>query len=156
MPLNNLVHSFPVDTGDVYVVTVFSEETPEAGHVMAVPRNCVFGENVAHSTFIVIFVVRAAVIAAVITPRRVAVSVTIAIVTIFVSVAGVGGRIRILRIFVGSVWVIAPVPAPPGTPPPRKAEVTDKDDFLEMIEAMKPMISIEAVVETVNASRAQG
>ena len=29
---------------------------------MAVPGNCVFGENIAHSTFIVIFVVRVAVI----------------------------------------------------------------------------------------------
>ena len=52
MPLDILLHSFPVDTGDVYVVTVFSEETTEGGHVMAVPRICVFGENIAHSTFI--------------------------------------------------------------------------------------------------------
>ena len=137
---------------------------------MAVPRNLVFGENIAHSTFIVIFVVRAAVIAAVVTPRRVAISViiagrpiTIAIVTIPVSVAGVVGRIRIvgwiriLRIFVGSVWVVAPVPAPPRTPPPWKAEVADKDDFVEMPEATKPIISIKsAIVETVKASKAQG
>src|SRR6266478_6209633 len=142
--LDNLLHSFPVDTGDVYVVAVFSEETNDGGRVMAVPRNCVFGENIAHSTFIVIFVVRAAVIAAVITPRRVAVS-------------GVVGRIRIFRIFVGSVWVVAPVPTPPRTPPPWKAEVADKNDFIETVEAPKPIISIKvAVVETVKGSKAQG
>src|SRR5215471_9447300 len=111
MPLDNLLHSCPVDTGDVYVVTVFSEETTEGGHVMAVPRNCVFGKNIAHSTFIVVSVVSAAVIAAVIAHRRV-ISViiagrpiTIARVTIPVSEAGV----------VGSVWV-DPVPAAPRTP----------------------------------------
>src|SRR5262249_54818344 len=114
LSLDNLLRSCPVDTGDVYVVTVFSEETTEGGHVMAVPRNCVFGENIAHSTFIVISVVRGAVIAAIVTPRRVAISViiagrpiTIAIVTIPVSVAG----------GVGAVWV-APVPAPPRAPIP--------------------------------------
>src|SRR6266853_5761305 len=92
--LDNLLHSFPVDTGDVYVVAVFSEETNDGGRVMAIPRNCVFGENIAHSIFIVSSVVRAAVIAAVVTPRRVAISViiagrtiTIARVTIPVSVA---------------------------------------------------------------------
>src|SRR5438876_472656 len=146
-PLDNLLRSFPVDTGDVYVVRVFSEETTEGGHVMVVPSNCVFGQNVAHSTFIVIFVVRAAVIAAVVTPKWVAIFVTIAgrtisiaiaIATILISVAGVEGRIGIIRISVGSVWVVAPVPVPPGTPPPWKAEVADKDDFLETVEATKP------------------
>src|SRR5215475_11527677 len=129
MLLENLLHSFPVDTGDVYVVAVFSEETTDGRRVMAVPRNCVFGGNIAHSTFIVIFVVRAAVIA-VITRSRVAVSVTVAIISIPVSVAGVVGRIRIFRIFVGSVWVVASIPTPPGTPPPWKSEVADKDDFI--------------------------
>ncbi len=154
LPLDNLLHSFPVDTGDVYVVTAFGEETTEGGHVMAVPSNCVFGENVAHSTFIVIFVVRAAVIAAVVTPKWVVISVTIAIVTIVISVAGVQGRIRILRISVGSVWVVAPVPVPPRTPPPWKAEDADKDDFFEMVEVMK---SIEvAAIETVEATNEGG
>src|SRR5437773_3318274 len=140
-PLDNLLRSFPVDTGDVYVVRVFSEETTEGGHVMVVPSNCVFGQNVAHSTFIVIFVVRAAVIAAVVTPRWVAIFVTIAgrtiavaIATVLISVAGIEGRIGIIRMS-GSVWVVAPVPVPPGTPPPWKAEVADKDDFLETVEA---------------------
>ena len=143
-----------MDTGDVYVVTVFSEQTTEGGHVMVVPRNCVFGENIAHSTFIVIFVV---VIAAVVTPRRVGISVTIAIGTIPVSVAGVVGRIRIFRIFVGSVWVVAPVPTPPRTPLPWRAEVADKDNFIETVKATKPIISIKvAVLETVKASKAQG
>jgi hypothetical protein len=50
----------------------------ECGCVMAVPGNCVFGENVAHSALIVAFVVRAAVITAVITPPWVIISVTIA------------------------------------------------------------------------------
>src|SRR5262245_26746106 len=125
-----------MDACDVYVVTVFSEETTEGGHVMAVPRNCVFGENIAHRTFMVIFVVRGAVIAAIVTRRRVVISVVI------VTVAGVVRRIRILRIFVGSVRVVAPVPAPPRTPPPWKAEGADKDDFIETVEAMKPIISI--------------
>ena len=88
MPLDKLLRSVPVNTSVVYVVAVFSEEATEGGRVMAVPRNCVFGENIAHNTFI-IFVVRGAVIAAIVSPRRVAVSVTIAIVTIPVSVAGV-------------------------------------------------------------------
>src|SRR5207248_2343571 len=137
------------------VVAVFSEEATDGGRVMAIPRNCVFGENIAHDTFI-IFVVRGGVIAAIVSPRRVAVSITIAIVTIPVSVAEVG-RIRILRIFVGSVWVVAPVPAPRTTPPPWKAEVADKDDFIETVEATKPIISIKvAVVETVKTWRAQG
>src|SRR5438552_12215990 len=95
VPLGNLLLSLPADTGDVYVVTVFSEETTEGGRVMAVPRNFVFREDIAHSTLIVIGVVRAAVIAAVGTQRRVDRSVilagrpiTIAIVTIPVSIAG--------------------------------------------------------------------
>src|SRR4029077_14944629 len=119
---------------------------------MAVPGNCVFGENIAHGTFIVIFVVRAAVIGTVVTPIWVAILVTIpgrpitiAIVTILKSVAGVEGRIGIIRISVGSVWVVAPVPVPPGPPPPRKAEVADKDNFPETI-----------AVEMVKASKAQG
>jgi hypothetical protein len=153
-----------LDTGDVYVVTVFSEQTTEGGDVMVVPRDCVFGEHIAHSTFIVIFVVRAAVIAAVVTPIRVAIYVTIAgrliaiaIVTIPVSVAGVVGGIRILRIYGGSVWVVAPVPTPPETPPPWRGEVADKDDFVEMLEATKPIVSIKvSIVETVKASKAQG
>src|SRR5260370_24013838 len=154
--MDNLVQSLPVDTGDVYVVAVFSEETTDGGRVMAVPRNCVFGENIAHSTFVVVFVVRAAVIAAVVISRRVAISVTIAIVTIPVSVAGVVGRIRIIRISVGSVWGVAPVPTPPSTPPPWKAEVADKDDIIETVEAPKPIISIKvSIVETVKASKAQ-
>src|SRR5206468_514003 len=110
--------------------------------------NCVFGQNVAHSTFIVIFVVRAAVIGAVVTPKWIAMLVTIAgrtiaiaIATIVISVAGVEGRIGIIRISVGFVWVVAPVPVPPGTPRPWKAEVADKDDFLEAVEATKPIIS---------------
>src|SRR5882724_613992 len=161
-PLDNLLRSFPVDTGDVYVVRVFSEETTEGGHIMAVPSNCVFGQNVARSTFIVIFVVRAAVIGAVVTPKWVAILVTIpggtiAIATILISVAGAEGRIGIIRISVGSVWVVAPVPVPPGTPPPWKAEVADKDDFLETVEATKPIISTKIdAVETVKASKAQG
>src|SRR5205085_794032 len=125
---------------------------------MAVPRDCIFGENVAHSTFIVIFVVRAAVITAIGVVILVTIAgrpITIGIVSILISVAGVEGRIRIFRISVGSVWVVAPVPVPPWTPPPWKAEVADKDDFLEMIEATKPMISMKAVVETVKASKAQ-
>jgi hypothetical protein len=143
-----------LDTGDVYVVTVFSEETTEGGRVMAVPSNCVFGENIAHSTLIVIGVVRAAVIAAVVTQRRVDISVIIAgrpiskaIVTI--SVAGVIGWIGI---YVGFVWV-----APVRAPPPWRGEIADKDDFVEMLEAMKPIISIKvSMVETVKASKAQG
>src|SRR5437867_9436878 len=159
--MDNLLRSFPVDTGDVYVVTIFSEEITEGGRVMAVPSNCVFGENVAYSTFIVIFVVRAAVIAPVVTPIWVAILVTIAgrpitIATVLISVAGVEGRIGIIRISVGSIWVVAPVPAPPGTPP-WKAEVADKDDFLETVEATKPIISTKIdAVETVKASKAQG
>src|SRR5215471_7316969 len=97
---------------------------------------------------VVISLVRAGVIAAVVIPRRVAISVIIARLTIPVSVAGVVGRRGIIRISVGSVWV-TPVPAPPRTPapapprtpaptpPPRKAEVADKDDLVEIVEALK-------------------
>ena len=144
-----------MNTGDVYVVAVLSEEATQGGRVMAVPRNCVFGENIAHYTFIVVFEVRGAVIAGIVSPRRVTVSVVIAIaiVTIPVSAAGIVGRIRILRIFVGSVWVVAPVPAPPRTPP-WKAEVADKDDFIEIVEVMKSMIWMKVAV--VEASEPQG
>jgi hypothetical protein len=127
-----------VNTGHVYIVAVFGEEAGEGGRVMAVPRDCVFGENIAYNTFI-IFVVRGAVISAIVKERRVAVSVTIAIVTIPVSVAGVVGRIgivrriRVLRRIIGSVWVVTRVPAPP----PWKAEVADKDDFIETVGASK-------------------
>ena len=108
-------------------------------------------------------VVGAAVIAAIVTPIRVAIYVTIAgrpitiaIVTILISVAGVEGWIRRLRISVGSVWVVAPVPAPPGTPPPWRGEAADKDDFVEVLEAMKSIASIKvSIVETVKASKAQ-
>src|SRR5204862_7745871 len=121
---------------DVYVVIIFSEGIAEGGRVMAVSGNCVFGEYVAYSTFIVIFVVRAAVIAPVVTPIWVAILVTIAgrpitIAIVLISVVGVEGRIGIIRISVGSIWVVAPVPVPPGTPPPWTAEVPDNDDFLE-------------------------
>jgi hypothetical protein len=105
---------------------------------MAVPRDCVFGENIAYNTFI-IFVVRGAVISAIVKERGVSVSVTI--ITIPVSVAGVVGRIRIvgrigiLRIFVGPVCVVATVPCLPRTP--WKAEVPDEDDFIETVGASK-------------------
>src|SRR5438552_13264837 len=137
VPLGNLLLSLPVDTGDVYVVTVFSEETTEGGRVMAVPRNFVFGENIAHSTLIVIGVV-------VVTQRRVDISVIIAgrpiaIVTVSVSVSGVIGGIGI---YVRFVWV-DPVPAPPRTPPSCRGEVTEKDDWVEMLEVMKRIIWIK-------------
>ena len=130
---------------------------------MAVPSNCVFGENIAHSTFIIIFVIRAAVIGAVVTPIRIVIYVTvagrlitIAMVTIPVSVAGAEGRIRIVRISVGSVWVEVQVPAPPRPPPPWKAEVADEDDSVEMLGATQPIISIKSpTVETVKVSKAQ-
>jgi hypothetical protein len=136
--LDNLLHTFPVNTGHVYVVAVFGDEASEGGRVMAVPRDCVFGENIAYNTFI-IFVVRGAVISAIVKERGVSVSVTI--ITIPVSVAGVVGRIRIvgrigiLRIFVGPVCVVAPVPSLPRTP--WKAEVPDEDDFIETVGASK-------------------
>jgi hypothetical protein len=118
---------------------------------MAVPGNCVFGEHVAHNAFI-IFIVR--VIAAIVTRRQIAVpvtiTVTIAIVTILGSVAGVVGRVRIRRILVGSVWVVAPVPAPPKTPPRWKA---DNDDFIETVKATKPIISIK--VQMIKVPKAQ-
>src|SRR4029077_1957103 len=69
----------------------------------------------------------------------------------------VGGRIRIIRISVRSVWVVTPVPAPPRTPPPWRGEVADKDDLVEMLEATKPINSIEvAIVEAVKPSKSQG
>src|SRR5262245_41283729 len=119
---------------------------------------------------IVTSLVRATVIAAGVTRSRVAISVIIAgrhiiiaIGTIPVSVAGVVGRIGIIRISVVSVWV-TPVPAPPRgqaptpprtpTPPPWKAEVADKDGLIEIVEAMKLIISIEVtVIETVEAAK---
>src|SRR5258708_9186251 len=142
-----------MDTGDVYVVAVFSEETTDGGRVMAVPRNCVFGEDIAHNTFIGIFVVRAAVIAAVVQHRWIDIAVIKGIATIAVSVAGVVGRIRIFRIFVGSGWEVARVP----TPPPWKPKVANKDDFIEMAEATKSIASIKvAVVETIKGPKARG
>ena len=122
---------------------------------MAVPRNCVFGEHIAHNTFIAIFVVRAAVIAAVVHHRWIGIAIANAIVTIPVSVAGVVGRIRIFRIFVGCVWNVARVQTPPRTPPPRKPEVANKDDFIEMVEATKSIASIKvSVIETVKGPKA--
>src|SRR5262245_45412218 len=122
---------------------------------MAVPGNFVFSENIPHSTLIVIGVV-------VVIQRRGDISVIIAgrsrtrsiiIVTIPGSVRGVIERIGIC---VGPVWV-APARAPPGAPPPWRGEVADKDDLVEMLKAMKPIISIEvSVVETVKVSKAQG
>src|SRR3954469_7481814 len=142
--MDNLLHPFPVNTRQVYVVAVFGEEPTNGGRVMLVPRNCVFGENIAHNTFI-IFVVRAAVISAIVKQRRVAVAETI--VTIPVSVAGVVGRIRIvgrigiLRILVGSVCVVAPVPSQPRTP--WKGEIANNDDFIDTVRATKAMMSIK-------------
>src|SRR5438552_5847240 len=93
VPLGNLLLSLPVDTGDVYVVTVFSEETTEGCGVMAVPRNFVFRENIAHSTLIVIGVVvvsqrridRSVIIAG--RSITITITITITIVTIPVFVA---------------------------------------------------------------------
>jgi hypothetical protein len=141
-----------VVTGDVYVVTVFSEETTKSGRIMAVPRNFVFGDNVAHGTLIVIGIV-------VVIQRRLYIPIiiagrcrNIARVTIPVSRAGVVGGIGR---HVGCVWV-NPVPVPPRTPPPWRSEVADKDDFVETLETMKPIVSTKvSVVETVKASKAQ-
>jgi hypothetical protein len=125
---------------------------------MPIPTNCIFGENIAHNTFVVL-VVRGAVISAIVKQRRVAVSVTITKVAIPISVAGVGRRVgiggRIRVIFIGSVWI--GVPARPRTPPPWYAGVADKDDFIGPVEATKPFISTKvAVIEMVKASKAQG
>jgi hypothetical protein len=153
VPPDNLLLSLPVDTVDVYVVTVLSEKTTEVGHVMTVPGNFVFRENITHSALIVIGVVvvpqRRRDISVIIAGR----SITIAIVTIPGLVAEV---IRRIGIIVESVWV-GPVSGPPRTPPPWGGEVADKDDFIEMLEAMKLISSIKAfIVETVKASKAQG
>ena len=150
LPLDNFLHSLPVVTGDVYVVTVFGEETTKGRRVMAVPRNFVFGENIAHGTLIVIGVVvviqRRLYISVIIAGRR----ITIARVIIPVSGAGVVGWIGR---HVGSVWV---KPVPPRIPPPWRGEVADEDDLVEMLEAMKPIVSIKvSIVETVKASKAQ-
>jgi hypothetical protein len=41
------------------------------------------------------------------------------------------------------------------TPPPWKPKVANKDDFIEMVEATKPIASIKvAVVETVKRPKA--
>jgi hypothetical protein len=77
-------------------------------------------------------------------------------VTIPVPVAGVERWMRIIRISVGSVWVVVPVPAPRRSPPPWRGEVADKDDFVEMLEATKPTISIKISIETVKAPMTQG
>src|SRR4051812_20437356 len=125
---------------------------------MLIPRNCVFREDIAHNTFIIV-VVRGAVVSAIVEQRRIAVSVsvTITIVAIpggvprVVGWIGIVGRIRILRVIVGCLWVVAPVPAPQRTP--WKAEVADNDNFVETMEATKPVISIKvAVVETIKLS----
>jgi hypothetical protein len=156
MLLNNLLHSLPGDTVDVYVVTVFSEETDEGGRVMAVPRNFVFREDIAHRTLIVIGVVvviqRRVDISVIIAGRPITITIAIAIVTIPVSVSRVIGWIGVCVGFVR----VDPVRTPPRTPPPWRGEVADKDDFVEMLEAMKPIVSIKvSIVETVKASKAQ-
>src|SRR4051812_8549243 len=143
-----------MNIGRFYVVAVFSEEPTERGCVMLIPRNCVFREDIAHNTFI-IFVVRGAVVSAIVEQRRVVVSVTITIVAIPGAVGWIRivGRIRILRVIVGCLWVVVPVPAPQRTP--WKAEVANNDNFVEMMEATKPVISIKvAVVGTIKLSSA--
>src|SRR5262249_38609449 len=54
---------------------------------------------------------------------------------------------------VGSVWIDR-VPVPPRTPPPWRGEVADEDDFVEMLETMKPITSIKiSIVETIKVSK---
>jgi hypothetical protein len=125
---------------------------------MAVPRNFVFRENIAHSTLIVIGVVvvsqRRGDISVIIAGRSIAIIITIVIIR--VSVAGVAGVVGWIGICVGAVWV-GPVPGPPRTPPPWRGEVADKDDFVEMLEATKPISLIKVfIVETVKASKVRG
>src|SRR3954471_22517264 len=145
-----------MNIGGVYVVAVVSEEPTERGCVMLIPRNCVFREDIAHNTFI-IFVVRGAVVSAIVEQRRVAVTITIVAipggVPRVVGRIGIVGRIRILGVIVGCLWVVAPVPAPQRTP--WKAKVANNDNFVEMMEATKPVISIKvAVVGTIKLSSA--
>src|SRR4030095_8558641 len=99
---------------------------------MAVPRNFVFGENIAHSTLIVIGVV-------VVIQRRVDISVIIAgrPITITITIITIPGSVA--RVVVGWIGIcvgfvrVDPVRTPPRTPPPRRGEVADKDDFVEML-----------------------
>src|SRR5437870_3687254 len=127
---------------------------------MSVPRNFVFRENIAHSTLIVIgvvVVIQSRVdISVIIAGRSITIAITITIVTIPVSVAGVAGVVGWIGIRVGPVRV-GPVPSPPGTPPPWRGEVADKDNFVEMLKATKPISLIKLfIVEMVKASKAQG
>jgi hypothetical protein len=123
-----------MDTIDVDVVTIFSEEMTEGGCVTAVPGNFVFRQKIAHSALVVIGVVvviqRWGGIPIIISGRR----VIVAVVVIAGHVAGVIERIGIS---IESIWVGA---IPPRAPPPWRGEVADKDDLVEMLEAMKPSI----------------
>ena len=52
---------------------------------------------------------------------------------------------------------VGPVPGPPRTTPPWRGEVANKDDFVDMLEATKPISLIKVfIVETVKASKVQG